>query len=111
MATNNSTINAEIVGATVEVSINVRVNSGGSGIKLKEDGYGYVMRSTNNGSFSKVSGNYSLPTDGGEGFFIQRDIIYTDSNVTNQNTYKYYFEMEINEEAGTPPGGTGTEPL
>ena len=88
MATNNSTINAEIVGPTVEVSINVRVNSGGSGIKLKEDGYGYVMRSTNNGSFSKVSGNYSLPTDGGEGFFIQRDIVYTDSNVTNQNTYK-----------------------
>ena len=113
MANNNSTINAEVSGSTVAVDIRVRLSIGSTNASFKEDGYGYVMRSVNNGSYSKVSGNYSLPSEGGEGFIIQRDITYTDSNVTNQNTYKYYFEMIVDEETATPPPSEppGTQPL
>lgn len=94
MATNNSTIEAEIVGATIAITVEVQLIAGRD--KAFNNGTGQLYKVAGSGTFQPVGPQTNIvPT--GDGFSVNKTITYTDSAVTNQTTYRYFYEVDITE--------------
>tara|TARA_Y100000590_G_scaffold354029_1_gene407218 strand:+ start:2074 stop:2376 length:303 start_codon:yes stop_codon:yes gene_type:complete len=94
MATNNSTLESEIVGSTIRLTAEIQLIAGRD--RAFDQGVGQMYRAVGSGSFQPV-GPQTTITPTGQGTAVNETIVYTDSAVTNQTTYKYYYEIDINE--------------
>lgn len=95
MATNNSTISSEIVGSTIELTVQVQLIAGQG--RAFDPGQGQMYRAVGNSSSFQAVGPQTSIVPAGDGFAVNKTISYTDSSVTNQTTYRYYYAVDINE--------------
>ena len=100
MAVDNTTLSGSISGATIELEASINISSD-SDKQFRGNGTGRLYRAVNSGSFSPIGPATTLvPSDSR---FIVTTVSYTDSAVSNQNTYKYYYSIDIEEEAAGIP--------